>query len=111
MADFDMDPDAVTQSINRLRGAGDGFGSAWEKRKQALQSLQAAVGTDPIAQAFLEKYTPFAERLTARADNIPVSYGKLCDDAMCCVDDYRGADAQGAGAVNGLTNMDLPDAP
>ncbi|WP_020674006.1 hypothetical protein [Amycolatopsis nigrescens] len=111
MADYHMDPDAVALIVNRLRAAGDDFGGTWEKRKQALQASQAGVGRDPIAQAFLEKYVPLAEKLTARADGIPTTYGTLCDDALGCVADYRAADAQGTGSVNRLTGTDGRETP
>ncbi|WP_020666162.1 hypothetical protein [Amycolatopsis nigrescens] len=111
MADYDMDPDAVTRGINQLRAAGETFGSAWERHKQALQAGQAGIGSDLLAQAFLEKYGPLAEQLTAKADGIPNSYGTLCDDAMGCVADYRSADAQGTGAVNRLTGADGRESP
>lgn len=106
MADFDIDPDAVTQSINRLRAASEDFGTAWEQRKQALQASQARFGKDHVAQVFAEKYLPLADKLTARADAMPPSFGQLCDDATCCVDDYRAADAGGTGTLNRLTNTE-----
>ncbi|GAB3586174.1 hypothetical protein GCM10027445_64610 [Amycolatopsis endophytica] len=106
MADYDMDPDAVTRSINQLRAAGETFGSAWENHKRSIQSGQSSVGSDLLAQTFLAKYLPVAEELTARADAIPTSYGRLCDDAMGCVADYRSAENEGAGTVRRLTGTD-----
>ncbi|MEU6642742.1 hypothetical protein ABZ863_09335 [Saccharomonospora sp. NPDC046836] len=109
MADYDMDPDAVTLNINRLRAAGDDFASVWAKRKEALRASQAGVGSDLIAQAFLEKYVPLAEKLTTRADGIPTAYGALCDDVLGCVTDYRAVDTQGTGVVNRLAGTDGRD--
>ncbi|GAA0522759.1 hypothetical protein GCM10011581_33780 [Saccharopolyspora subtropica] len=103
MADYDMDPDAVTRSINRLRAAGEAFGSAWESRKKAIQAAQSGFGHDGLAQAFLEKYQPLAEKLMANADAIPTSYGRLCDDALGCVRDYLAAEHQGTSSVRRLT--------
>ncbi|WP_020423210.1 hypothetical protein [Amycolatopsis sp. ATCC 39116] len=103
MTGYDMDPDAVTRSINRLRAAGEDFGSAWANHKQAIQAAQGRFGSDVLAQAFLEKYLPIAEKLTARADAIPGNYARLCDDAMGCVADYLAAENQGTGAVRRLT--------
>lgn len=111
MADYDMDPDAVTRGINQLRAVGEDFGGAWETRKRAIQAGQAGIGGDTLAQAFLEKYLPLAEKLTAKADAIPAAYGSLCDDAMGCVADYRAADAQGTGAVNRLAGTDGRETP
>jgi hypothetical protein len=108
MADYDMDPDSVTRSINQLRAAGETFGSAWENHKRAIQSAQAGFGSDQLAQAFLAKYNPLAEKLTAKADGIPTSYGKLCDDAMGCVADYLSSENQGTGSVRRLTGTDGP---
>ncbi|PXY22832.1 hypothetical protein [Prauserella muralis] len=106
MAGYDMDPDAVTANLNRLRAAGEDFAGAWEKRKHALRASEAGIGGDLIAQAFLERYRPLAERLTTRADGIPAAYRTLCDDALCCVADYRAADATGSGALTRLTGTD-----
>ncbi|QUH03937.1 hypothetical protein HUO13_26755 [Saccharopolyspora erythraea] len=111
MADYDMDPDAVTRSINQLRAAGETFGSAWESRKKAIQAAQAGFGSDVLAQAFLDKYQPLAEKLTRKADGISASYGRLCDDAMGCVADYRAAEAQGTGSVQRLTGTDGREIP
>ncbi|MFF5987025.1 hypothetical protein [Prauserella flavalba] len=111
MADYDMDPDAVTRGINRLRAAGEDFGSAWENHKRAIQAGQAGIGGDSLAQAFLERYLPLAEQLTARADAIPGAYGGLCDDAMGCVHDYLAAESQGTTSVNRLTGTDHRETP
>lgn len=108
MADFDMDPDAVTRSISRLRAAGEAFGGSWERHKRAIEAGHAGIGSDVLAQAFRERYLPLSERLTAKADAIPAAYGRLCDDAMCCVEDYRAADARGTGTVDSITATDGP---
>jgi hypothetical protein len=106
MADYDMDPDAVTRSINQLRAAGETFGGAWENDKRAIQAGRSSVGGDLLGQTFLAKYLPVAEKLTARADAIPASYSRLCDDAMGCVADYLSAENEGAGTVRRLTGTD-----
>ncbi|MGC7095105.1 hypothetical protein ACPZ19_10610 [Amycolatopsis lurida] len=106
MAKYDMDPDTVTRGVNQLRAAGEDFGSAWENHKRAIEAAQSRFGSDVLAQAFLEKYLPVAEKLTAKADAIPTSYGRLCDDAMGCVSDYLVAENQGTGSVRGLTGSD-----
>lgn len=106
MTRYDMDPDGATHGIERLRAASDTFGSAWESRKQALDDNLSRIGNDVVSQAFLSRYRPIAERLTARADAIPGSYRNCCDDLRCCVDDYLAADANGTSNVHGLTDSD-----
>ncbi|WP_158894685.1 hypothetical protein [Amycolatopsis anabasis] len=111
MPDFDMDPDAVTRGIDQLRAVGDDFRSAWQQYRQAVQSHQSRFGSDEIAQAFLSRYQPIADSVFASADDIPTRYGRLCDDTMGCVHDYRAADTEGANTVTGLTGTDRGDAP
>lgn len=106
MTRYDMDPDGVTNGINRLRAAGETFGSAWQSRREALTAGLSGVGNDVISQAFRARYLPIAERMMARADAIPGSYRNTCDDAQCCVDDYLAANIQGTSTVRGLTGTD-----
>ncbi|SFB35782.1 hypothetical protein SAMN05216266_1099 [Amycolatopsis marina] len=103
MTGYDMNPDGVTRGVNQLRAAGETFGSAWARRKKAISANEPGIGSDLLAQAFLEKYRPLAEKLAANADSIPKAYGALCDDAMGCVAEYLAAETQGTGTVNRLT--------
>ncbi|WP_020673935.1 hypothetical protein [Amycolatopsis nigrescens] len=108
MPDFDMDPDAVTHGINQLRAAGDNFSSAWQRHKQSLQSHQSGFGSDEVTQAFLSRYQPVADNLFASAEELPTRYGRLYDDTMGCVHDYRAADTDGANTVTRSTGTDRP---
>ncbi|SFB46029.1 hypothetical protein SAMN05216266_112136 [Amycolatopsis marina] len=103
---YDMDPDGVTNGVNRLRAAGESFDSAWQSRRAALTAGLSGVGEDVISQAFRTRYLPVAERLMARADAIPGTYRNICDDAQCCVDDYLAANVQGTNTVRSLTGAD-----
>ncbi|GGS30003.1 hypothetical protein [Actinokineospora fastidiosa] len=99
MTQYDMDPDGVTRGVNRLRAAGESFGSAWAGHRSALDASRSGVGGDPLSQAFLQGYLPLAERLAARADAIAPAYSALCDDAMSCVAEYQAAEASGTGTI------------